>query len=74
MGSQKKCVALNLGLPFFGWHTCVLKSNSEKLEVTMQVNNAGRGVYGNFSDTDLEIEMQMIALNVSCLVCLTIAP
>jgi len=42
-----------------------------KLEVTMLVNNAGRGAYGNFSDTDLEMEMQMIALNVSSLVCLT---
>lgn len=42
-----------------------------KLEVTMLVNNAGRGAYGNFSDTNLEMEMKMIELNVSSLVCLT---
>jgi Short-chain dehydrogenases of various substrate specificities len=42
-----------------------------KLEVTMLVNNAGRGAYGNFSDTDLEMEMKMIELNVLSLVCLT---
>jgi len=42
-----------------------------KLEVSMLVNNAGRGAYGNFSDTDLEMEMKMIELNVSSVVCLT---
>lgn len=43
----------------------------QKLEVTMLVNNAGRGGYGNFSDTDLDMELKMIELNVSSLVCLT---
>ncbi len=42
-----------------------------KLEVTMLVNNAGRGAYGNFSDTDLDMELKMIELNISSLVCLT---
>lgn len=41
------------------------------LEVTMLINNAGFGTYGNFSDTDLEAELRMIELNVSSLVALT---
>lgn len=41
------------------------------LNVTALVNNAGTGVYGNFSDTDLEEEIRMIQLNVTSLVVLT---
>jgi uncharacterized protein len=41
------------------------------LEVTMLVNNAGVGAYGNFSDTDLEMELRMIELNVSSVVTLS---
>ena len=41
------------------------------LEVTMLVNNAGSGLYGNFSDTDLEAELRMMQLNMSSLVVLT---
>lgn len=41
------------------------------LEVTMLINNAGFGLYGNFSDTDLETELRMIRLNVSTMVILT---
>jgi hypothetical protein len=41
------------------------------LEVTMLVNNAGSGIYGNFSDTDLEAELRMIQLNVASVVSLT---
>jgi short-subunit dehydrogenase len=42
-----------------------------ELEVTMLVNNAGVGGYGNFSDTDLLSELKMIELNVSAVVALT---
>lgn len=41
------------------------------LEVTMLVNNAGKGSYGNFSDTDLEAELRMIELNVTSVMVLT---
>ncbi|MFN5169935.1 MAG: SDR family NAD(P)-dependent oxidoreductase [Cyclobacteriaceae bacterium] len=44
---------------------------SRQLSVGMLVNNAGSGLYGNFSDTDLNAELQMIALNVTSLVTLT---
>jgi short-subunit dehydrogenase len=44
---------------------------SMRLEVTMLVNNAGVGSYGNFSDTDLDSELKMINLNVASLVALT---
>lgn len=41
------------------------------LTVTSLVNNAGTGVYGNFSDTDLDEELRMIQLNVTSVVALT---
>lgn len=41
------------------------------LTVTALVNNAGTGVYGNFSDTDLDEELRMIQLNVTSVVALT---
>jgi uncharacterized protein len=41
------------------------------LTVTALVNNAGSGVYGNFSDTDLDEELRMIQLNVTSVVALT---
>jgi short-subunit dehydrogenase len=41
------------------------------LTVTHLVNNAGVGLYGNFSDTSLDEELNMIELNVSSLVVLT---
>lgn len=41
------------------------------LNVTMLVNNAGTGVYGEFMETPLSDELQMIGLNVSALVILT---
>ncbi|MBW4890152.1 SDR family oxidoreductase [Mucilaginibacter sp. HMF5004] len=44
---------------------------SEGLEVTMLVNNAGMGVYGDFVETPLSTELQMIGLNISSLVTLT---
>lgn len=44
---------------------------SENLIVTHLVNNAGFGGYGNFLETSLEKEMDMINLNVSSLMVLT---
>jgi short-subunit dehydrogenase len=41
------------------------------LQVTMLVNNAGRGIYGQFMETSLSGELQMINLNISSLVTLT---
>lgn len=41
------------------------------LTVTGLVNNAGIGMYGNFSDTDVEKEIAMINLNVTSVVVLT---
>lgn len=41
------------------------------LEVTMLVNNAGKGIYGLFSDTDLDDEVKMVQLNITSLVVLT---
>lgn len=44
---------------------------SENLIVTHLINNAGFGGYGNFVETSLENELDMINLNVSSLVVLT---
>jgi short-subunit dehydrogenase len=41
------------------------------IEVTMLVNNAGSGLYGEFINTDLQTELHMIELNVSSVVVLS---
>jgi uncharacterized protein len=41
------------------------------LTVTMLINNAGYGGYGDFADTSLEAELNMIELNISSVVILT---
>ncbi len=43
----------------------------QNLEITMLVNNAGVGVYGDFINTDLQQELRMIELNVSSVVTLS---
>jgi uncharacterized protein len=43
----------------------------QSLRVSMLVNNAGVGLYGSFSDTDLDAELAMIELNVVSVVTLT---
>jgi len=43
----------------------------KKLNVTMLVNNAGFGVHGNFSDTALTEELDMVNVNISALMALT---
>jgi hypothetical protein len=41
------------------------------IEITMLVNNAGVGMYGQFINTDLTAELKMIELNVSSVVALS---
>jgi len=41
------------------------------LEIEVLVNDAGQGVYGLFTETDLERELNIIQLNISSLVVLT---
>ena len=47
------------------------KVKDENLLVTYLVNNAGVGNYGNFTETSLEEELNMIQLNISSLVVLS---
>jgi len=47
------------------------KIKDENLSVSHLVNNAGVGNYGNFTETSLEEELDMIQLNISSLVVLT---
>lgn len=47
------------------------KVKDENLLVTHLVNNAGVGNYGNFTETSLEEELNMIQLNISSLVALS---
>jgi short-subunit dehydrogenase len=47
------------------------KVKEENLLVSHLVNNAGVGNYGNFTETPLEEELNMIQLNISSLVVLT---
>lgn len=44
---------------------------SQGLEVTMLVNNAGVGTYGDFAHSDLDETIRMINLNITSLVVLT---
>ncbi|HTL09014.1 MAG TPA: SDR family oxidoreductase [Chitinophagaceae bacterium] len=41
------------------------------IEVEILVNNAGQGLYGEFTDTDIDREIRIIRLNVESLVILT---
>jgi len=43
----------------------------QKININILVNNAGFGTYGNFSDTDLEVELEMIQVNITALTHLT---
>lgn len=44
---------------------------NEHIEVDVLVNNAGYGVYGRFSETNLQQELEMIQVNVTSLTALT---
>lgn len=69
-GIQVHVFPCDLGQPQAA-QTLYEKVRQRGLDVTMLVNNAGVGVYGSFSDTDLEAELSMIQLNVSTLVALS---
>lgn len=45
--------------------------NTRELTVDILVNNAGQGLYGEFADTDIWRELNIIQLNISSLVVLT---
>ncbi|RZM26319.1 MAG: SDR family oxidoreductase [Pedobacter sp.] len=44
---------------------------SQGVDIHVLVNNAGQGVYGEFEDTDIDRELDIINLNISSLVVLT---
>lgn len=44
---------------------------SQGIDIEVLVNNAGQGVYGEFEDTDIDRELDIIQLNISSLVVLT---
>jgi len=44
---------------------------SQGIRIDVLVNNAGQGVYGEFEDTDIDRELDIIHLNISSLVVLT---
>lgn len=47
------------------------KVKSQGLQVSILVNDAGQGLYGEFIDTDIHRELDIIHLNISSLVILT---
>ncbi|MBI2436794.1 MAG: SDR family oxidoreductase [Candidatus Magasanikbacteria bacterium] len=47
------------------------KLREKEITIDILVNNAGVGVYGNFAETDLNKEINMIDLNISSLVKMT---
>lgn len=44
---------------------------SQQITIDILVNNAGQGVYGEFEETDIDRELDIINLNISSLVSLT---
>jgi short-subunit dehydrogenase len=47
------------------------KADEMGVDIEVLVNNAGQGLYGEFKDTDIANELQIINLNISSLVILT---
>jgi len=45
--------------------------HAQGIQIDVLVNNAGQGVYGEFEDTDIDRELDIIHLNISSLVVLT---
>lgn len=45
--------------------------NAHDIELDILVNNAGQGLYGEFKDTDIQRELNIIELNIMSLVVLT---
>ena len=63
-GAVAHVVRADLSLPD-GADTAAGAVDDLGLEVEVLVNNAGFGLYGDFLDTDIEIERDMIAVNVA---------
>lgn len=48
-----------------------LYEQTKQKNITVLVNNAGFGIYGNFFDTDIDRDLNMIDLNIKCVHILT---
>lgn len=65
-GTRSRVVALDLGQP--GAATSLARMlDAERVEVDVLLNNAGYGLFGEFTQTDLSTELAMIQLNVVAL-------
>ena len=66
LGKNVKIIPLDLG----NYDNCI-KLHDMVCDVDILINNAGFGLFGDFIETDLEKEMQMININVRALHVLT---
>ena len=66
LGKNVKIIPLDLG----NYDNCI-KLHDMVCDVDILINNAGFGLFGDFVETDLEKEMQMININVRALHVLT---
>ena len=63
-GAQARVVPVDLAAPA-GPDALVRAVEELGIEVDVLVNNAGFGLYGDFVDTDIDVEREMIAVNVT---------
>jgi short-subunit dehydrogenase len=69
-GIRAETVAADLGITDEAGHIFGFTS-AKKIEVELLVNNAGFGVYGEFSKADLGHQLEMVQVNCSAMVHLT---
>lgn len=69
-GVQTYEIASDLMLPGAA-HELYEKTKQLGLRIDVLVNDAGQGIWGNFIDTDLDKELDIIQLNISSVVVLT---
>lgn len=67
-GGHTRCIALDLAKPGSAEKLCAF---CEGTQVDLLVNNAGFGVFGSFTDTPLEDELELIEVNIRTLHILT---
>jgi len=66
--TKSKCITLDLSKE----SNCIkLYKQTKKDDIDILVNNAGFGLLGEFYNTDLDIELNMIDLNIKCVHILT---